>query len=226
MDKRLDRFRGWLARPLTGRRIAMTASGVIICALSVGIFKASGLGVDPFQVLMAGLDNVIPIDFGTLYMLANIVLLAAMFFADKHYIGLGTVINLFLVGYIAQFSQWVVNLLFPDPGMVGRVIMLIVAIPIMCLSSALYFTADMGVSTYDVWALLIDKKTRFPFRAIRVCTDLLCVGVGFALLGFHTAGSLGIGTIVTALFMGPLVDLFNRKVARPLLYGKNGERKE
>ena len=50
----------------TGRRILMSLFGVVICAISVGFFKHAALGVDPFQSLMAGLDALIPIDFGTL----------------------------------------------------------------------------------------------------------------------------------------------------------------
>lgn len=51
------------------KRTAMTLFGVIICAVSVGIFKIAALGVDPFQSFMAGLDALVPIDFGTLYVL-------------------------------------------------------------------------------------------------------------------------------------------------------------
>ena len=44
----------------------MSLAGVLICAVSVGVFKIAALGVDPFQSLMSGLDNMIPIPFGTL----------------------------------------------------------------------------------------------------------------------------------------------------------------
>jgi uncharacterized membrane protein YczE len=51
----------------------MSLFGVIICAISVGIFKIAALGVDPFQSLMAGLDKLIPIPFGTLYVIVNVL---------------------------------------------------------------------------------------------------------------------------------------------------------
>ena len=53
----------------------MSLFGVIICGISVGMFKFAALGVDPFQSLMSGLDAVIPIRFGTLYVIVNAVLL-------------------------------------------------------------------------------------------------------------------------------------------------------
>ena len=43
------------------KRIGMSLFGVIICAISVGIFKIAALGVDPFQSFMAGLDSIVPI---------------------------------------------------------------------------------------------------------------------------------------------------------------------
>ena len=206
--------------PYFKKRTLMTVLGVLTGGFAVGLFKTSALGVDPFQVLCNGINAVIPITFGTLYMFINIVLLIAMFFADKHYIGLGTLINLFLLGYMVDFSEHLWTSIFPDPSLPVQLALLLVAVVIICISSALYFTADMGVSTYDIWALLLDNKTRFPFKLIRICTDLLCVIVGFALMGFKTSGVLGIGTIITAFFMGPLIDFFNRTIARPMLYGK------
>ena len=53
----------------------MSALGVIICGISVGMFKHASLGVDPFQSFMSGLDAVIPIRFGTLYVIVNLLLL-------------------------------------------------------------------------------------------------------------------------------------------------------
>ncbi len=199
---------------LDWRRILMTVCGISLCSVGVAMFKAADFGTDPFQVLCAGLNNVIPIGFGTLYLLICGILLVAMFFAGRRYIGLGTILNLFLMGYMVQFIVWVIGKLCPEPTFWIRVLLLAVGIPLLCLASSLYFTADMGVSVYDVWALLLDKNTKLPFRLLRIGTDLLCVGIGFAL---HA--TVGVGTVITAFFMGPLIDFFNRVVARPLLYG-------
>ena len=209
------------------KRILMSAIGVIICGVSVGMFKHASLGVDPFQSLMSGLDAVIPISFGTLYVLVNLVLLLFALLLDRRKIGLATLINLFLLGYIAQFSQGVCARLLPEPSLPVRLGLLSVAIVIMCLASAFYFTANLGVSTYDAVALIwSEKQTRIPFPICRIITDLICVVAGVALCvlaGFTLGqifGEVGIGTIITAFFMGPLIELFNKTVARPFLYGR------
>jgi len=194
------------------RRLFMTFLGVLTCAMSVGMFKQAGFGTDPFQCLCNGLDRVIPIDFGTLYMLINLVLLAAVFFMDRHYIGIATFINLFLMGYIIDFSEHLLMWLIPSPSMAVRIAYIIVAIVVMCVGSSLYFTANLGVSTYDSIALHLADRKLAPFRFIRITTDLICVGLGFA-MGYVP----GVGTIITALFMGPLISCFNKTIAEPML---------
>ncbi|MCR5282358.1 MAG: hypothetical protein K6E18_03235 [Lachnospiraceae bacterium] len=209
------------------RRIAMSLAGVIICAISVGVFKLAALGVDPFQSLMSGLDSMIPIQFGTLYVIVNVILLLFSIFADRHNIGIATFINLFLLGYITQFTYDLLQKVFPDPSMIFRAICLLIGIVVICFGSALYMTADLGVSTYDAVAIVMANKWKWgKFKYIRICTDLVCVILGCVLfvLAGNPIGKIptiaGVGTIITAFFMGPLIDLFNQKIAIPLLHGK------
>ena len=145
------------------KRIIMSVLGVVICGISVGMFKFAALGIDPFQSLMSGLDAVIPIRFGTLYIIVNVVLLLFALIFDRKKIGIATFINLFLLGYIVEFSQGLCERLMPDAPLWLRVVILLIAIVILCLSSALYFTADLGVSTYDAVALVWSQKQRHYF---------------------------------------------------------------
>lgn len=206
------------------RRIFMSLMGVIICAISVGVFKLAALGVDPFQSLMSGLDALIPIKFGTLYVIVNAILLVFSLIVDRHNIGIATFINLFLFGYITQFTHEMLQKVFPNPSMPLRVVFLIIGIVVICFGSAWYMTADLGVSTYDAVAIVISGKWKLgQFKYVRICTDLVCVIAGC--ICFLAAGNsvskiaqiAGVGTIVTAFFMGPLIEFFNVKVARPML---------
>ena len=206
------------------KRILMSVLGVAVCGVSVGFFKRAAFGVDPFQSLMSGLDAMLAIDFGTLYVLANVCLLLFSLINDRKKIGIATLVNLFLLGYIADFSHKSLLSLFPDLGIGGRVIMLIIGIVTMCLASAFYFTADMGVSTYDAVSLIMAEKWKLAsFKFCRIACDLTCVLAGvilFRLSGQSMSGLgqlVGVGTIVTAFFMGPLIEFFNVRVARPFL---------
>lgn len=206
------------------KRILMSVLGVVVCGISVGFFKRAAFGVDPFQSLMSGLDAVIPISFGTLYVLVNVCLLVFSVIFDRHRIGIATAVNLFLLGYIADFSLRFLQNVFPEMGLAGRMIMLIIGIVTSCLSAAFYFTADMGVSTYDAIALVMAEKWKLaPFKYCRIASDLACVILGVALFlisGQSVSGLgqvVGIGTIITAFFMGPLIEVFTVHVARPFL---------
>lgn len=206
------------------KRIAMSLFGVIICAISVAIFKIAAFGVDPFQSLMSGLDALIPIPFGTLYVIVNLLLLTFALVTDRHYIGIATFINLFLLGYITQFTYDFLKTVIVEPSMVVRVICFVVGIVIICFGSAFYMTADLGVSTYDAIALVMANTWKIgKFRFIRVITDFICVIAGVVL--FLVSGGAvkeimtiaGVGTIITAFFMGPLIELFSEKIAKPFL---------
>ena len=206
------------------KRILMSVFGVVICGLSVGMFKHAAFGVDPFQALMSGLDAVIPIRFGTLYVIVNLLLLCFSLLTDRSKIGIATFINLFLLGYIVEFSQSVCARLFPEPGLVTRVLLFLPGLVILSLASALYFTANLGVSTYDAIALVwSERQSRIPFQFCRIITDSVCVAAGVALClisgmdAVQIFGSVGVGTIITAFFMGPLIAFFNRHIAQPLL---------
>lgn len=206
----------------------MSLSGVIICAVSVGVFKIAALGVDPFQSLMSGLDRLIPLQFGTLYTLVNLVLLVFSLVVDRHNIGIATFINLFLLGYITQYTYEFLQEVFVSPSIFTRFICLAVGIVVICFGSALYMTADLGVSTYDAVAIVLAYKWKLGrFQFCRIGSDLVCVIAGSVifLLGGGSLNEIptivGIGTIITAFFMGPLIELFNEKIARPLLKGKS-----
>ncbi len=206
------------------KRILMSVFGVLTGGVSVGFFKVAAFGVDPFQTVMNGLDVMIPIGFGTLYLIANAVLLLFSFFADRHYIGIATFINLFLLGYVVEYSHLALANLFPDIGLVGRVGFMIIGIVILCFASSFYFVANLGVSTYDAISLIISKTWRvIDFKFCRIISDIICVIVGSVLILLSGGGfsvlfaTVGVGTIITAFFMGPLIDVFVKKVATPFL---------
>ena len=197
---------------LMRRRIFMAFFGVMLCSFAVGFFRLSNFGTDPYQCLAAGLSNVIPIGFGNTLTALNCVLLVEVFFLNKRYLGIATLFSVFLTGYVVEFSEWVLGLTGIEMTLVVRIIYLAIGVVLMCIASSFYITSNLGVSSYDAQALMIGDTGKLQFRFARIGTDLICVLVGFAL-----DATVGIGTLVTAFFMGPLIDLFNRKMARPFL---------
>lgn len=198
-------------------RIVMSALGVIITGVSVGMFRTAALGVDPFQSLMSGLNALIPISFGTLYVIANAVLLLFSLIFDRRKIGLATLINLTLLGYVAEYSQKLFTMLLPELTLLPSLILLAVALVVSCFGAAMYFNADLGVSTYDAVSLVLSQRQqKVSFRVCRILSDLVCVLAGTILCRCggmtwtQVTEVVGIGTVLTAFFMGPLISFFKK----------------
>ena len=137
------------------KRIVMSVFGLLICGFSVGLFRMALFGVDPFQALMNGVNSVVPLDFGTTYLISNGLLFLFMLAADRHYIGIVTFLNMFFFGYMVDFSHRMLLRGFGEPGIPGRIVFLALGIVVMCFGSAFYYTADLGVSVYDAVSLII-----------------------------------------------------------------------
>ena len=170
---------------------------------------------------MSGLDVVVPIDYGTLYVFVNAVLLIIVIFLDRKLVGLGTVVNLFLVGYLAEFVNNGLAKVFPSGSIGPRIICLIIGVLMLSFSAALYMPADMGVSTYDAIAMVMaDKWHILQFKYDRIITDFVCVALGVTLYYFSgqpiksVLAVVNIGTIITAFFMGPLIDIFTKNFTK------------
>ena len=202
-----------------GRRLAMTTVGVALSGVAVGFFQASVFGVDPFQCFATGLWNLFPgMSYGLFYMLVNLCLLVVDVLLDRHYIGIATFINLFLLGYLVTFSKHCIDMIAPNPGLGMRAVLLAIGVVLGAVAAALYYTSDLGVSTYDTIALsLADRKLKLAghvvqFQYIRITTDVICVVIGFA-----CGAVVGLGTVISAFFTGPLVAWFKEHLAKPLL---------
>lgn len=197
------------------RRIFMTVAGVVLSGIGSGFIKAAMLGVDPCTGALSGLSRVLGMGYGNFYVIFNFFLFLVIWFTDRHYIGVATLVNMTGIGYIVQYTSegllwWTERL--PVAGIGVQTVIFGIGILILCAGTALYFTADMGVSTYDASALILRDRTKRPLRLCRVGTDLTCVT-----LALLFRASIGIGTVITAFCMGPLIEFFNRRLAKPLL---------
>lgn len=200
------------------KRIAMSFFGVIVTGFCIGAFQKANLGADPFTCFVTGIANIFHSTYSTFYIIVTGALLVGVFFVEKHYIGIATVINLFFTGMAADFMRNILDNIFPAPGMAARLVMMLFGIFGTCFAASVYFTADLGVSAYDAWSLIAANKYKLmPFRLCRIASDSVCVLTG---LIFHV--TIGVGTVITALFMGPVVRWFNTNVSEPFLYGHKG----
>ena len=198
------------------KRILMMLIGNVILGTGAGMLRAADFGVDPYQCFVLGIDNLLKLGYGTTFVVVNAVFLVLMLVFARRMLNLGTLVNMFFLGYIIDFSHSICMNITPLPSVLVRVVYFIVSILLITFSSAVIYTADMGVSTYDWIALKTAEAQKIvSFKWCRVGTDLVCVIVGlvFSIIP-------GIGTIVTAFLLGPLVSFFRTYCSEPFLYGK------
>ena len=139
---------------------------------------------------------------------AIVLLLLFSLVFNRHNIGIATFINLFLLGYITDFTYQLLQTVIVAPSMLVRLICLTIGIVIICFGSALYMTANLGVSTYDAVAIVLSEKWKVAkFQYCRIATDIVCVVLGVVF--FLMAGGAwkdvptiaGIGTIITCILI-------------------------
>lgn len=91
-------------------------------------------------------------------------------------------------------------------------VLFVVGILVFALGASLYLTAALGTSPYDALAPMIVDHTGAKYRVVRTVQDVF-----FLLLAVVFQGAIGVGTIVTAFFTGPLIEFFTQKVSTPLM---------
>ncbi len=195
------------------RRSFWALVGVAVLGLGSAVLRVAQVGVDPFTAANIGVSNTIGLDLGTYQLICNAVLLIPIFFFGRMYIGIGSIINMVMTGYFVQWFSALLSPLVPgEPTKLVQAAMFVVGITLFAAGASMYMTAALGNSPYDAIAPIIVDHTHLPYRVVRVAQDLAFVTLA---LVFH--GQVGIGTVMTAFFAGPLIDFFTEKVNKPLM---------
>lgn len=195
------------------RRIFWALVGIAVLSLGSAVLRVGQVGVDPYTAANIGISNTLGIDLGTYQLISNAVLFIPMLLWGRQYIGIGSIMNMFLVGYFVQwFSTWLDPYFSDNPAAWQKMVMFAIGITFFCYGASLYMTSALGNSPYDAVAPIIVDHSKMPYRAVRTCQDLV-----FVVLAVIFHGTIGAGTVVTAFFTGPLIEAFTEKVNKPLM---------
>ena len=197
-------------------RTALMIGGIVLIGISVALFRLAGFGVDPFTGMNLGISTFLGWSFGNWQLLANTLILAVVFFTVRSCIGLGTLVNMVCVGYIAAFICWLVQeALTLTLGIPVRILLLPAALLFASSGVALYMKADMGIAPYDSVAVVIETLTRerIPFHIARILSDVtvVVIGAGSCLMAGETVWLvIGVGTVCNAFLNGPAIQQFRK----------------
>lgn len=221
----------------SAKRIIYMIAGILLIGVCVGCYRMAGFGVDPFSCMDLGISTFLRgiglsfMTFGNWQLIMNCLIFVAVVVMARHFIGIGTFVNMVLVGYTADFMCWLLQSVCHIPagtelvtmmqqsmgssavGWIVRILFLLVGTALCAIGIAMYMVADMGIAPYDAVAYIIEDKSKqkIPFKYGRVISDcsVTVIGVVFcALSGNSILLVVGVGTIINACFIGPLVQMF------------------
>lgn len=196
------------------KRVCFSILGNVFIGMGVSIFKLARLGNDAYNGMIMSLSDCLEIQYGGLFAIISIFLFAVQIIAGRDLIGVGTLINALLQGYIASFfyNLWLL-LHLEQSEMVIQIIVMCVGVVIVGLGLSMYQSADAGVSPYDSLSLILAKRiTKIPYFWWRIATDAVC-----AFICFITGGLIGIGMLVGTFGFGPVIAFFNKHLMSRLL---------
>ncbi|MGI8759234.1 MAG: YczE/YyaS/YitT family protein [Acidimicrobiales bacterium] len=180
------------------RRLTQLVVGLVTAGVGLALGVRGDLGLGPWDVLHQGIAERLDVSMGTVVIAVGAVVLLAWWPLHQR-LGLGTVLNVVTVGAVLDLSLR----LLPEPhSLVTQVAAMLTGVVAVGLGSGLYLGARLGPGPRD--GLMTALAGRGPsIRLVRTAIELSALGLGW-LLG----GTIGIGTVVFAVAIGPLVQLF------------------
>ena len=197
---------------------------IIICFIAVfgmgftlSFLILCDMGTDPCTFMNRAVAAKVGLSFGTYQLIVNIFMLCLVFIFKKKLIGFGTIFNMVLIGYYADFFCWVWRKIIPASAFtepVSRWTIFMVALILFLISVAVYINQDMGVSPYDGLPIIITEKLKADKSMIGK-TILRILWDGSALMiGVIAGNTPAIGHILMVLFLGPAISFVGKLINR------------
>lgn len=177
--------------------------GVAILSMGTTFLRGGNVGLDPFTAVNTGISNKLGIGLGVYQLALNLVIFIFILWLDRKQIGIGTILNMVLVGFEIQWFTTIYHQLFGY-----RTTFLIVAAD--TLIGLILFT--LGAAPYDAIAPIITQRTKLSYRTARITQDVL-----FMVAAVIAGGPVGFGTIIVAFFTGPLISWWNDHISNPMV---------
>ncbi|MFE9400023.1 YitT family protein [Streptomyces flavidovirens] len=194
-----------MSRELT-RRLLQLYTGLALYGVSSAVLVRAGLGLEPWGVLHQGLAEKTGLTIGVVSIIVGAVVLL-LWIPIRQRPGLGTVSNVVVIGVAMDGTLALV----PDVhGLTGQIPLMLVGIVLNGAATGLYIAARFGPGPRDGLMTGLHRVTGRSIRLVRTAIEVAVVATGFAL-----GGSLGAGTVVYALAIGPLAQFFLRVFAVP-----------
>lgn len=190
------------------KRVAALLVGLTIAHLGVTLFLLADLGSDPFNVLVQGLFRTIPLNgaitHGTVHVAVSLLIILVLLVVDRSYVRIGTFLCMILGGPIIDvFTLLLQTILNSNSVMAVRLMGVVAGCVILAFGMTIVIKSQAGTGPNDLVAVVISDKLKKKFGVIRIIVDICFAGIGFVL-----GGTVGIGTIICVVIVGPVAQVF------------------
>lgn len=178
-------------------------AGFIFCASSTIFMLNSNLGLSPWDVFHQGLSRITGITIGQANIIIGVLfVIVGMCFGQK--LGVGTILNMILIGQFIDLIMYL-NIIPVASNMITGIIMMIIGMLLMGYGCYLYISCGLGCGPRDGVMLVLNKLLKKPIKYIRAGMEILVL-----ILGIILGGTVGLGTIISAVFLGYSIQLVFR----------------
>jgi uncharacterized membrane protein YczE len=188
----------WLSRSMLPRLPGLLA-GLVAYGLGIALMVQAGLGLGPWEAFNQGIGRITGQEIGTISIVLGLPILLLWWpLGEKP--GIGTLLNVVLIGTATNLGIAVIP---TAAGVPAQIVMMLAGVLTIGIGSGLYLGADLGPGPRDGLMTGLHHRFGWSIRSARTLVELSVLVAGY-LLG----GTIGIGTVVFALAIGPLVQLF------------------
>ena len=186
--------------PRTGaplwKRIILVEIGLIVCGLAFAIMLRAAIGLDPWDAFHQGISFLTGVSIGTVVIIVGFAVMFLWIFL-KQKLGLGTIMNAITIGIaINVFYAWIPT---ASNYLIG-VVYFLVGILINGVGISMYVGGGLGPGPRDGLMTGLVKRTGKPLWLIRTAIEVVVLGLGWAF-----GGTIGLGTVLYAFTIGPVV---------------------
>ena len=172
--------------------------GLTLFGLGEGLLIVSSSGASPWSVLAQGISLNINLSIGTITFLISVgVLFLWIFLKQKP--GMGTILNAVIISIMIDLCIKYV----PTPeNSFSQILLAVIAVITVGIGGGIYLVSNLGAGPRDGLMIGLQKKTNLPIAYVRASLEISVVSVGW-----YLGGTVGIGTLLFAVGIGPCVAL-------------------
>ena len=186
------------------KRIITFFIGMTIIQFGVALYVKTNIGSDPFTVFTQGLSMLLNISIGQANMIILATLITIIFLVGRKHINIGTLICVVGVGPIIDLGVKLSSYFAIESlGLISKMLVVVLGCVIIAIGFSILSASNLGVAPNDIIPFLIQEKTNYQYRWIRISLDATLFVVGGILLN----GVYGIGTVISLLLTGPFIQI-------------------